>query len=43
MENLAQMITIEDAIRVYQEKGICCVAHNGEIEVEDECEDYCEE
>jgi hypothetical protein len=34
-------LTIEDAYRGYQEKGICCTMSNGKIQCEVECEDYC--
>jgi hypothetical protein len=38
---LINNITIEDVIKVYQEKGICSTLHNGNIVCEIECEDYC--
>lgn len=43
MKNLTKEITVEQAMNAYEEKGICCVGDNGEVIVEVECEDYCEE
>jgi hypothetical protein len=42
MMNFMSKITIEDAIKVYQNQGICCTLVNGKLECEIECEDYCD-
>lgn len=39
--NLIEKVTVEDAMKVYTEKGICCTVQNGKIVCEVECEDYC--
>lgn len=43
MKDLTKNVTVEDAVNAYEEKGICCTMQNGEVVVEVECEDYCEE
>ena len=43
MCNLAEKVTIEDAMRVYENEGICCIGDNGGITVEIEAEDYCDQ
>ena len=42
MSNLLSEITVEQAQRVYEEKGVAVTMDNGEIKCEIECEDYCE-
>jgi hypothetical protein len=43
MKDLMKNVTVEEATKVYEEKGICCIGDGGTIVVEVECEDYCEE
>lgn len=42
MKDLLKVVTVEDAERMYQEKGICCTMDNGDIKCEFEFEDYCD-
>ncbi len=39
---LMKEITVEQAMEAYEKKGICCVGDGGMIQVEIECEDYCD-
>jgi hypothetical protein len=42
MSNLAEMVTLEDAMNAYGTEGICCIGDGGQIVVEIEAEDYCD-
>jgi hypothetical protein len=42
MKELLANVTVEQAEAAYEKNGICCTMENGEIVVEVECEDYCE-
>ena len=44
-ETIASVLTIEEAVKIHEEKGICCVGNGGQVEVEFEeadDDDYCE-